>query len=386
LAGDTAGIALGTALGAGRLPGGTVLTLDPEYQKITGFAGFDNNASDDLGGFTLNAGVEFNSPFRYGETIYFRASGSPQHFFGSDPQYRVLAGGFVLPLGLSGLTLNGEFTTSDTAPDVTTSPTRSNFDRQSLRLVYPVIRSRQLNVTAQFSVDRQQDKQDLIAADGTIPIYEDKITVLRFGGSMNYLHEDGAFSDVGAILSRGVDAWGARSLADVGLGTPLSRQGADAEFTKLNLSGYHQRALSDSIVLSLTGRAQFSFGDSLVTSEQFGLTGPRELSGFESGGLRGDSGWLMRAEVAHQSPTTLASVPVVLSPYVFAAAGSISIEQPTAVENASESAHSFGVGLDIITQQNSRFKAGSVRLELAKGERKHGSDQTRFSISGNFRF
>lgn len=386
LAGDTAGIALGTALGAGRSPGGTVLTLDPEYQKITGFVGFDNNASDDLGGFTLNAGVEFNSPFSYGETIYLRASGSPKQLFGSDPQYRVLAGGFVMPLGGSGLALNGEFTTSDTTPDVIASPTRSNFDRQSLRLIYPAIRSRQLNVTTQFSIDSQQDTQDLITGGGPIPIYEDKITVLRFGGSLNYLHEDGAFSDVGVVLSRGIDALGARSLADVGLGTPLSRQGADAEFTKLNLSGFHQRALSDKVVFSFTGRAQFSFGDSLVTSEQFGLTGPRELSGFDSGELRGDNGWLVRAEVAHQTPTTLASTPVVMSPYIFVAAGSISIEQPTIVENARESAHSFGIGLDILTQHKSRFRAGSVRLELAKGERKHGSDQTRFSITSNFRF
>lgn len=385
LAGDVAGVALGTVLGAGRLPGGTVLTLDPEYQKITGFAGFDNHASDELGPWILNAGVEFNSPFGFGETFYLRASGAPQGLFGSDPRYRVLAAGAVLPLGTSGLALNAEVTTSDTTPDDALAPTRSNFDRQSLRLIYPWIRSRQLNVTTQFSLDTQQDTQDLIAA-GTAPIYEDKTTVLRLGASANYVHENGAFSDVGMVLSRGVDALGARSLDDVGAGTPLSRQGADATFTKLSFSGYHQRALAENIVLSVTGRAQLSFGDALVTSEQFGLAGARELSAFDSGELRGDSGWVLRAEVARQSQTDLGTTPIIMSPYIFAAAGGISIDQPTIVETRHENAYAYGIGMDLFSKTDSKFRASSLRIELARGERDNGSDDTRFSISGNFRF
>ena len=49
LAGDVAGVALGSALTTGQQPGGTVIALDPEFQKVTGFAGFDNFAPDDLG-------------------------------------------------------------------------------------------------------------------------------------------------------------------------------------------------------------------------------------------------------------------------------------------------------------------------------------------------
>jgi hemolysin activation/secretion protein len=386
LAGDTAGVSLGSALGAGRAPGGTVLTLDPEYRKITGFFGFDNNVSDNLGALTLNSGVEFNSPFGFGETFYLRASGTPDRFTSSDPRFRVLAAGFLMPLGTSGLALNGEVTASDTKPDDPVAPTRSNFDRQSLRLIYPVIRSRQINVTTQVVLDRQHDRQDLIANGGITPIYEDRTTALRFGGSANYVHADGAFSDVGAVLSQGLDALGARGLDEVGGGTPLSRQGADAEFSKLSFSGFHQRALAENVSLSVTARAQFAFGDPLVTSEQFGLAGPRDLSGFDSGELRGDSGWILRAEVAHRSTVAVAAFPVVLSPYTFVAAGGVSIEEPTAVERDSETAQSFGVGLDIIIQNESRFRANSVRVELAKGEREHGTDETRFSISGNFRF
>ncbi|WP_415182326.1 ShlB/FhaC/HecB family hemolysin secretion/activation protein [Phaeovulum sp.] len=385
LAGDIAGVALGTALGVGQLPGGTVLTLDPEYQRITGFVGFDNFADDDLGPVTLNAGVEFNSVMGLGETLYLRASGAPYKFFSSDPRYRVLAAGALVPLGTSGLALNGEVTVSHTTPDDDIVPTQSQFDRQSLRLIYPWIRSRQMNLTTQLALDRQQDSQDLIAGAVT-PIYDDKTTVLRAGASLNYQHGGGAYSDVGAVLSKGIDALGARTLADVGAGTPLSRQGADATFTKLSFSGFHQRPLTRNLILSVTARGQVSFGDALLTAEQFGLAGPREISAFDSGDLRGDSGWVLRAELAHQAPGTLGKMPVMFSPYVFLAAGGVTIEQPTILEHGHENAQAYGIGLDLFSQTESRFRASSLRLEMAKGERDYGPDETRFSISGNFRF
>ena len=42
LAGDTYGVALGSALAAGATPGGTSLILQPEFRPITGFFAFDN--------------------------------------------------------------------------------------------------------------------------------------------------------------------------------------------------------------------------------------------------------------------------------------------------------------------------------------------------------
>ncbi|MDO5758509.1 MAG: ShlB/FhaC/HecB family hemolysin secretion/activation protein [Rhodobacterales bacterium] len=385
LAGDVAGVALGTALGAGRLPGGTVLTLDPEYRKITGFVGFDNFADDELGPFTLNAGVEFNSILGHGETLYLRASGAPYKFLAGDPRYRILAAGALMPLGTSGLALNAEVTTSRTTPDNETVPTRSKFDRQSLRVIYPWIRSRRMNLTTTVSLDRQQDRQDLIVGP-TTPIYNDRTTVLRAGGTLTYLHEGGAYTDVGAVLSQGIDALGARMLSDVDTGTPLSRQGADATFTKLTLAGYHEQPLGQRFLLSVMGRGQSSFGEALLTAEQFGIAGPRELSAFDLGDLRGDSGWVFRAEMAHQTLASLGTLPIMVSPYIFVAAGGISLERPTAVERGHEAAQAFGIGLDVFSKTESRYRASSVRLEVAKGERDYGSDDTRFSISGNFRF
>ncbi|MCU9849866.1 ShlB/FhaC/HecB family hemolysin secretion/activation protein [Defluviimonas sp. WL0024] len=387
LAGDVSGVALGSALAAGNRPGGTVIALDPEFRKVTGFLGFDNFVGDDLSPPTLNAGIELNSPFSYGETIYGRLSFSPELALSSDPRYRIAALGAVVPVGTSGLSLNVEATASDTTPDTPLTPTRSNFDRQSVRLVYPYIRTRQTNVTAQFALDHQEDSQDLIAVSTRFPIYRDEASILRLGGSLSHTHDDGAFSEVGAFLSRGVDILGARTLSDVGAGTPLSRQGADAEFSKLTGSFYHQRALVENLSLSLAGRFQSAFGDPLLTAEQFSIVGARELSTFDSGELRGDSGWVVRAELATARDVTIAGRPITLSPNIFAGTGEVSLEQPSAVESAHVRAHAYGIGMDLISNTESRYRSSFMRVEFGRGERNDGGpDGERFSISGNFRF
>ncbi|AUH66539.1 ShlB/FhaC/HecB family hemolysin secretion/activation protein [Paracoccus zhejiangensis] len=394
LAGDVSGVALGSALATGQRPGGTVIALEPEFRRITGFVGFDNFAPpelgsiapDDLHGLVLNSGFELNSLLGYGETVYGRLSASPKGVLSSDPRYRVLALGGVMPIGSSGLALNLELTTSDTTPDTDEQPTRSDFDRQSFRLIYPWIRSRQMNLTSQLMLDRQTDEMNL-RTSGLPAVFRDQLTVLRFGTSLAYTHQSGSFSEAGVVLSRGIDAFGARTAEDAaGTLVPLSRQGADATFTKIVGSATHQRALGERFALSMTGRFQTAFGDPLLTSEQFSIAGPNELSAFDSGDLRGDSGWVLRAELSHPRSVELRGTPFTLSPYAFAGVGEVSIERPTAVEASSESAHAIGIGLDLVSQTGSRFRSNSLRIEYGRGERDHGSDNSRVSLSGNFRF
>ena len=386
LAGDTPGTALRSAIGAGEEEGGAVIALAPEYRPVTGSVGFGNPTSSELGGVSFNAGVEFNSPLRFGETFYARASGSPEQFFSGDPQSRVLAAGAVVPLGFTGLTLNLELTTSDTTPDSDATPTRSEFDRQSVRLSYPFVRSRNLNVTGLFALDFQQDEQRLLGSSAKI--FEDKISVFRLGGSASIFNDNGAVTNLGLVLSQGVDAFGARSAADAtASGTPLSRDGADSNFTKIVGNVTHQRSLSDRFALSVSGRFQTAFGDPLVISEQFTLVGPQELSSFDSGALRGDSGWVVRAELSTNASTEVVGLPVNLRPYAFVGFGEAFVEQPTATEEDRTSAWAYGLGMDIFTITESNFRASSVRIELGRGERDDGvSDETRLGITADFRF
>lgn len=388
LAGDTPGTALKSALGPGEEEGGARILLDPEFRPVTGFVGFGNPNSDELGEESFNVGIELNSPFRFGETIYLRASGAPQQFFSDDPRSRILAGGVVLPLGFTGLTFNAEITNSRTTPDNTAVPTASEFDRTSLRLSYPFRRSRQLNITGQVAVDFQSDDQEFLGLDVPVELFRDEVTVLRLGGNVSYFHENDAVSEGGLTLSRGVDAFGARTAADAAAsGVPLSRAGADATFTKLVGFFSHRRALSDNLALSVNGRFQSSFGDALINSEQFSMVGAGELSTFDSGTLRGDSGWVVRSELSTQAVVNLGQTPLLLSPYVFAGIGQVTFEEPTAIEQRRTEGVAYGIGMDLFAQTNSSFRSNSIRIELGRGERDDGiSDDTRFTISGNFRY
>lgn len=352
---------------------------------LTGFVGFGNPTGDELGGIMLNFGAELNSAFGQGETIYVRLSGAPEDVFTDDPRSRIFALGALVPLGYSGASVNVEATISDTTPDDPVTPTRSDFNRQSVRFIYPFQRGRQFNLIGQFAIDRAQDSQDLV---GGATIFDDRLTVLRAGFDLGYVHDDGAVTQGNLILSQGVDALDARTAADAATSAvPLSRTGADADFTKVAGSFSHNRALTDRLGLLVTGRFQSSLGDPLLTSEQFSLVGSQELSTFDSGSLRGDSGWLIRSELSTRFETSIGELPLLLSPYVFAGLGHARLENPTAAEQAETEAYAYGVGMDLYARTESIYRSGSIRIEYGRGERDDSSpDDNRFSIVGTFRF
>ncbi|PUB17287.1 ShlB/FhaC/HecB family hemolysin secretion/activation protein [Yoonia sediminilitoris] len=382
LAGDVSGVALSSALAAGQRQGGTILALDAQFRPVTSFVGIDNFASAALGKPTYNFGVELNSLLNQGETFYGRFSTSAENAFTDEPRYRVGALGTLFPVGTSGLTVNLEVTRSVTNPESDIADTDSSFDRESLRVAYPFIRSRQKNLSGQIAFDHQIDRQNIRAGGDTSPIYRDEINVVRIAANGSYRNSDAAVSEGGIMFSRGLDAFGASD----GEGTPLSREGASPAFSKLTASFRHERSLGDSFSLSVAGRGQASFGDTLVAAEQFGPVGAGDLSTFDAGALRGDSGAVLRTELAYVTRTDVAGRGLAIAPYAFAGAGYVSLANPTAVEEETTNASSFGVGVDFLLQGESPFRADSVRIEFGRGSRDNGDDEDRISISGNLRF
>lgn len=387
LAGDTPGTALQSALATGEQPGGTVIVLEPEYRTVTGFIGADNLADPGLGKLTISAGVELNSALGLGETFYARLSGSQEGLFSDDPRYRVLGLGAILPLGPSGLAFNYEYTSSSTRPVDQIVPTQSSFERHAFRVTYPLIRSRAQNLTLGASLDLSKDTQDLVVPDGTTPVYDDALSVARLSADWSRTHARGAYTELSATYAQGLDAFDARSADDVGAGTPLSRAGADAEFNKLSAEGSHSRVLGPNLALTVFGAMQTSLGTPLPTSEQFSIAGSNALSAFDAGALRGDSGWVLRAEVTSNRGISLGGRLGDLNPYAFLGAGAVTLDNPTALESAKTSAQAYGLGVDLVRQEGSNFRSSFLRVEFGIGERDDGgSDGNRFSITGNFRF
>ncbi len=386
LAGDTPGLGLDSALAAGERQSGTIIALDSQFQPVTGFVGLDTYVPEDLNDFALNGGVEVNSALGLGEVFYGRFAGALPDLFSDDPLYRTLAAGILVPVGTSGLSFNLEFTTSETTPQDQLVDTNSSFDRWSLRAAYPVLRGRQANLNLRAILDVQDDEQDQLAGGGRTPVYEDAITALRFGVDGSYRTAGDALFRGGVMLSLGQDWFDARSAEDAAGGTPLSRAGADSDFRALAANFSYDRRLGDQVGFSLLGTAQTSFGDPLMISEQFSIAGQGAISAYDSGALSGDSGWMLRAELSSAREMQLGDMPLAISPYVFAATGSVTIEAPTAVEVGTETARALGLGVNLFAQGESRFRALSAQLEFAAGDRSDGSDSSMLGFTLSHRF
>ncbi|MBB3462838.1 ShlB/FhaC/HecB family hemolysin secretion/activation protein [Rhizobium sp. BK377] len=373
LADDTPGVVLNSTLKPGEKPGSTLLVIAGRYDPITADFSLDNGLSRDLGRYTLGIGTQFNSVFGLGEQMYFRLGGFPDDdLLGSDPRNRQISAGFILPLGIDGLSVNVEATDARTEPDTELSyRLRDHYQRLSTRLNYDWLRSRDFNLSSALALDVANERQTIVLGSSESPFTEDRLRVLRLSQSIDAETPWGAFLGGVVTASLGLDALGVRRVT---LDLPMTRYGAEPDFRKLEARwSYSQSMLDDRLLLTVNGRAQTSFGQALAASEQIGLGGPDGLSAYDSGTLDGDSGVVSRAELAFPSvftslagKTTLAAG---FTPYMFASGGATVLNKPTAVESETVRASAFGVGFRAALGQTTGPGAASFSVEYA-----HGSD------------
>jgi hemolysin activation/secretion protein len=415
LAGDLPGTVLRSTISRGTQVGGSILTIEARYKSITGSAGFDNSLPDTLGTYSFNTGLNFNSVLGLGETLYLRLSGAPtftgdNSYISNNPRNRSLAAGLVLPLGTDGLSLNLEETLSRTTPEAASNGliSQSNFSRLSARLAYPLIRSRDVTLNLNAAFDAQNESVQVL--NTRTDTSWDRLRVLRFGPDLSvYLPGDAVLS-ASLTASFGLAGLGARTLDEATSALPLSRQGADASFQKLDAEIGLRAPVADHLAFDLRAKGQTSFGEPLLNAEQFGLVSPSGLSSFALGSLQGDAGFVVRAEAQFPFTRTFAlpfSLPdypaqqgsglpeaensagaVLVSPYLFAAYGGAQLYQPTALEQGWTRGVSYGAGLRLGAAERASFNAANLGLEYGRAIAldDSGDDQNRFTFALSFNF
>jgi hemolysin activation/secretion protein len=394
LAGDTPGVTLRSTLAPGKAEGATVLVIDAKYQAVSETLTFDNTLSKSLGGTTLGAGLDFNSLAGLGESIYLRVSGHPDDggngFFDTYPRNRTLAAGFILPLWVDGLTFNAEYTDARTTPEAVAGiQTTDTFERLSLRLRYAWLRGRTANFNSEVSFDAQDETQSLFVATVPVPLSQDRLRIVRFANDGDVLTPWGATISGRATASFGIDGLGARSAVDASPILPLSRQGADAAFQKFDITLGYAQPLLEHLAVNVAARAQTSFGQPLLRSEQIGIANTSGLSAFDAGTVVGDEGYVVRGELSSpwSVPLPTAALGVVAAPYIFGAYGEVSLNDPTALERASIRAASWGGGLHLGGAAPGTLSDGSLSLEYGHATRSDsGPAGDRFTVVSAFRF
>lgn len=387
LAGDTPGVMLKSTLKPGSKPGSTVLIVDGRYDPVAGLVTFDNGLSDELGKYSLGLGGQLNNLTGFGEQVYVRLNGYPRGdnpFTDTQPRNRQWALGVVVPLGTDGLWMNVEGVDSRTKPKTDSGLTsRDHFQRLSSRVGYHWVRARDFNTSTLLSLDVQNETQHLQFNNNEVPFTDDRLRIVRLAQSMDYTTDFDARFASSLTASFGIDGLGARhGTTDL----PMSREGADPDFQKLELTmNYSQPLVDGKVQLSLSGLAQTSFDQALPSSEQASLGGSTWLSAFDSGTVSGDSALAARAEVGLPQPLGAFSwapdLGSAVMPYVFGSLGSVSQAKPTALEKKEVHGSAYGAGLRLSASQAASPNSAMLTLEYARGNQSGESQDNRFNLS-----
>lgn len=244
----------------------------------------------------------------------------------------------------------------------------NDVDRVFGRLTVPLLRSREQSLWAGLAFDARDTKEPALPA----PTVDESTRVLR--GSLSYTLVEGATRiDLALEGAQGFDALGASKN-----GAPrLTRSDARPQFSKVRLDAAVAHKFLGDWEVAVAGAAQLADG-SLVSSEEFGVGGPRFGRAYDYSEIVGDHALAGMAEVRWNwrdafGPRTN------LQLYAFADAASIwNTGRVPVVDEADLS--SAGAGLRLVF-----WPGNMLALEAAKplsgGPRATGDSDPRFFLT-----
>ncbi len=388
LSGELPGISLRSTLVPGTGVGGAKLVLNGEWRPVSLSLSAENNLGAAFGSIGFSAQLSFNNLLGQGELIYAQATSGRDfgRLFGNAPLRRIVGVGAVAPIGRNGLTFNPEFIRVDTNPR--TQPgglaVKGRFERLALRWQYPLARSRTRSVELNGALELVSERSQ--APDFGVTLSRDRLRIVNLGFKWDERLGSRTGVAANAQFGQGLSGLGARTEADaIASGTPLSRFGARADFSKLSGRMRIDQQLRSGFALSGTLRGQASLRGALPSTAQFSLDGGEGLSGFGQGSLNVDSGATVRGELA-RAISFGAKSRLAITPYGFGAYGSGRLDQPTALEARSRSGWSAGAGARVALAPARAGFSGYGAVEVS---RNHDStalrDSTRVTFNLGFR-
>ena len=325
LAGNTAGLALRSALKAGTQAGTARLVVAGTTRPVVASLGWDNNLPASLGGGMLTANVSFNNLAGLGEQVSLTTGQSVKvaHWGKASSPYAMMGGNLGLPLGFNGLSFAASYLRSRTLQAAGKSylNSRGHFDKVGLGVnASPVARHDRL---LSLSLGLDAIAQSQVLPFFGVTLNRDEYTSLRLGVQGWRRFADGGYVSGELRLSQGLLG----RAQPTGSAIAYSQAGARTDYTKLDgmVSWHAMLDANASFTLSVHGQA--SFGTPLFVAEKLTLAANDAISGTLPGGLAVDSGMVARQELARNFALQGKAAAFVLSPYVFSSAGQGWIEQ-----------------------------------------------------------
>lgn len=341
LAGDLAGVrSLTTTLGPGEQPGSTFVTAKVDEENLfTGSVSVDNYGNKYSGEERVNATLNLNSPFGYGELFTLNLTETDRS------RSAKIAG--VTPVGSSGLKVGASYADLDVSVGGAFTPLNiaSNSSVASVFGSYPLIRSATNNVQATVVVDDKDVFNQLL---GT-PTSDRKVELTTLGLNGNFTETSGAQNSWSVSYGFGdVTLKSNTVLAD-----DLATRGS---FEKINAAFGRLTPLSKDRTWNLyTAVSGQTANKNLDVVEQFQLGGPNGVRAYPTGEAIGEEGALLNVELRKLVNRTSFGD---LNVYAFYDYGHISQRRQFGRSYGLEGA---GVGVSLV-----KSKFGSVNIAFAK--------------------
>jgi len=275
--------------------GGSQLSIVAAQKRFDAYAGFDNHGSRYIGPFEFYAGVAANDALGLNERLAVNFAGAAPL---AELKYVSFQGD--LPIAADGLllTLNAGYSNSRPGFVLEALDARAEGTTLGARLSYPLVRSRAATLRLSLGFHYLDSRTVINGEPDLAPSSNDHVRALRLGANYDFADTLGGHNLIDLELSRGLNLLGTLDDNRLNPSRPNARNG----FTKLAVEISRRQTL-DAILPNLglyaVLAAQTSFGDPLLSSEQFGVGGSVIGTGYDPSEITGDSGISGRVELQY---------------------------------------------------------------------------------------
>lgn len=363
LVGDLPGLRTQALLRAGRAANAAELELVVERDTQAFSLALHNRTAASVGPLRLEASAEQRGLLGDFDRHALRWVGA-----GND-RLNLIAYQGDAPLGVAGASLVWSASASRSRPR---AGALFQFDARSrnasLGLGYPVVRSRQANLSLRTALTAYNGASEI--ADG-LPVSKEQIRAVRLGLNADFSDALAGINLLEIELARGLSGLGASRPGDA----LLARAGSDPQFTKATLYAARLQSLGGEWALLAALTTQHA-AVPLTSSEQFGLGGDAFLRAYDPSELLGDSGAAAKIELRYNTVVNTFVGGVGATVYGFYDAGSVTLLGAAGTASSRQSAAAAGLGLRWSGSHGLRGY-----LELAKpinrATSRHGDERTR---------
>ena len=276
---DVPGLEIKSRLKKGTQTGGSILVVDVQAEFLEGSISWGNTGTESSGPGIGSASLSINTLPVIGArtTIAYSQANNFKEYW----SWQVMESYQMW----NGLKFTGSYAYSDSPETDTDFARLFDYEQRShtfnFGVSYPVIRSRELNLSLGLNYDHRNSDADVLDERFT----RDRLRTLSFSANLDFADSLGGINQIIPTLYRGLDIFDA---TDEALDSTNSL--APANFWKFGLYASRDQMLPKNFSVFAAIDSQFS-DSSLSSYNRFYLGGSRFGRGYEPGIIEGDNGF-----------------------------------------------------------------------------------------------